>query len=160
MPEIVNSARSATYPAITVCTAKPETSEDVNYSEIYSGIRFQASVTAVQRGKAAEYGWIVARKTVLAGRELTFALDNSTGKTYVYAVSYGTVDGNHVDKFISNTDDIVYTGIVTGIPQEHTGDILVARPYIKYNGNNTVYYGNAREASVDQVKALISGGNR
>ena len=160
MPEIVNSARSATYPAITVCTAKPETSEDVNYSEIYSGIRFQASVTAVQRGKASEYGWIVARKTVLDGRELTFALDNSTGKTYVYAVSYGTVDGNHIDKFISNTDDIVYTGIVTGIPQEHTGDILVARPYIKYNGSDTVYYGNAREASVDQVKALISGGNR
>lgn len=159
MPEIVNSARSATYPEITVCTAKPETSAAVNYSEIYSGIRFRASVTAVQRGKAAEYGWIVARKTVLNGRELTFALDNSTGKTYVYAVSYGTVDGKLVDKFISNTDDIVYSGIVTGIPKEHTDDILVARPYIKYNGNNTVYYGTAREASVDQVKALLSGGN-
>ncbi len=159
MPEIVNSARSATYPEVTVCTAKPETSETVNYSEIHSGIRFQASVTALQRGKAAEYGWIVARKTVLDGRELTFALDNSTGKTYVYAVSYGTVDGKLVDKFISNTDDIVYSGIVTGIPKEHTGDILVARPYIRYGGNDTVYYGTAREASLDQVKALLSGGN-
>ena len=159
MPEIVNSARSATYPEVTVCTAKPETSETINYSEIHSGIRFQASVTAVQRGKAAEYSWIVARKTVLDGRELTFGLDNSTGKTYVYAVSYGTVDGKLVDKFISNTDDIVYSGIVTGIPKEHTGDILVARPYIKYSGSDTVYYGTAREASLDQVKALLSGGN-
>ena len=74
-------------------------------------------------------------------------------------VSYGTVDGELVDKFISNTDDIVYSGIVTGIPAGHTDDILVARPYIKYSGNDTVYYGTAREASLDQVKALLSGGN-
>ena len=159
MPSLVNAAQNATYPEITVCaTAKPLSSDTVDYSAIYSGIRFKASVSAVQRGKAAEYGWIVARKTVLNGRELTFALDNSNGKTYVYAVSYGIVDGESVDKFISNTDDIVYSGVVTGIPKDKTDDVLVARPYIKYSGNNAVYYGDAREASVDEVKALLQGG--
>ena len=56
-----------------------------------------------------------------------------------------------IDKFISNTDDIVFTGVVTGIPEGMEDDVIVARPYIKYTESGDVFYGAAKESTLNAV---------
>ncbi len=153
IPSLVSADGKTTSAAVTIVTdLDPKTADEIDYSKVHSGIRFKASVTAKQRGQAVEYGWIVTRKTVLGDNELTFKLDNGTRKTFVSAIAFGkTSDGKVIDKFISNTDDIVFTGVVTGIPEGMEDDVIVARPYIKYTESGDVFYGAAKESTLNAV---------
>ena len=154
IPSIVNASGNATAAAVEVITdVIPETLDEINYSEIHSGIRFKASLTMEQRGAAAEYGWIVARKTVLDGRELTFALDNTGKKTYASAIAFGTTtDGEKIDKWLRNDgSNIIFSGVVTGIPVGMENDVIVARPYIKYVDGGEIFYGAAKESTLAAV---------
>lgn len=153
LPSLVSADGKTTSAAVTIVTdLDPKTADEIDYSKVHSGIRFKASVTAKQRGQAVEYGWIVTRKTVLGDNELTFKLDNGTRKTFVSAIAFGkTSDGKVIDKFISNTDDIVFTGVVTGIPEGMEDDVIVARPYIKYTESGDVFYGAAKESTLNAV---------
>ncbi len=155
IPSLVSMDGTKTSAAVTISAdIFPTTIDEVDYSDRHSGIRFKASVTAEQKGRAVEYGWIVARKKTLGDRELTFALDNSNGKTFVSAIAFGkTTDNKVIDKWLTNDGStIVFSGVVTNIPKGMEDDIIVARPYIKYTESD-VFYGTAKESALSAVKA-------
>lgn len=154
IPSLVSANGEATSAAVTIITdLDPKTADEIDYSEVHSGIRFKASVTAEQKGQAVEYGWIVARKITIGDSELTFKLDNSTGKTFVSAIAFGkTTDNEVIDKWLTNDGStIVFSGVVTGIPEGMGNDVIVARPYIKYTESGDVFYGAAKESTLNAV---------
>lgn len=156
IPSLVSADGEATSAAVTIITdLDPKTADEIDYSEVHSGIRFKASVTAEQKGQAVEYGWIVARKITIGDSELTFKLDNSTGKTFVSAIAFGkTTDNEVIDKWLTNDGStIVFSGVVMGIPEGMENDVIVARPYIKYTQSGDVFYGTAKESALSAVKA-------
>ena len=153
IPSLVSMDGTKTSAAVTISAdIFPTTIDEIDYSDTHSGIRFKASVTMEQKGQAVEYGWIVARKVTIGDRELTFKLDNSTGKTFVSAIAFGkTTDNKVIDKWLINDGSaIVFSGVVTKIPKGMENDIIVARPYIKYV-NEAVFYGDVITSTLADV---------
>ena len=154
IPSLVSEDGTKTSAAVTIfADMKPATdAESTDYSDIYNGMRFHASVTDAQRKSAVEYGWIVARKVTIGDSELTFALSNDNGKTFVTGVSYG--DNGNIDKIFHNDVEngkFIFTGVIKGIPEGMEDDVIVARPYIKYLDSGVVFYGNVMTSTLAEV---------
>lgn len=154
IPSLVSEDGTKTSAAVTIfADMKPATdAESTDYSDIYNGMRFHASVTDAQRKSAVEYGWIVARKVTIGDSELTFALNNDNGKTFVTGVSYG--DNGNIDKIFHNDVEngkFIFTGVIKGIPEGMEDDVIVARPYIKYLDSGVVFYGNVMTSTLAEV---------
>ena len=134
------------YAAIRDLTIYDETeSNDKN-----QGMRFMAAVSnskvlaEVENG-AADYGFIVARSSVLGEAELT---KNFTGKK---------IEASAVGKNFEKFDDVYsyFTCVLYGIPVKYYDDNLVCRPYAVINGEYV--YGAPIENSIYKVaKAILS----
>lgn len=109
-----------------------------------AGIRFVASVNALQRADASEYGFIVSRKTLLGDTELTF-----DSEKYVFGKAYDKAAGIDLQSGVSDEGDVTFGGFVYNIPADKEADLLVARPYLKANG--ATFYGAPLETSVSDV---------
>lgn len=137
-----------------------------------SGIRFFSSVSASQKSRAQEYGYIVARYFVIAGElgknpeDLTFELTSGMypeplGSLYVKGVAYENNDGGDAEKDIEyGTDEdgnSIFTAVCTGIDLDDASQLteqLVVRPYITVNG--VTCYGTPRVKSFYEVASEIS----
>ena len=117
------------------------------------GIRFKASVAQSVKADAAEYGFIVTRKSLL-GSVAPNEFTKESGVTYVPGVSYNKADGT--DKIYAEDDYRVdFTGVITGMPEGKANymEDMVVRPYVTINGETT--YGDAMVRSVyDTALAL------
>lgn len=139
-----------------------------------SGIRFAAIMDlGVKSGLSAsfkgvepdEYGFIVSRKSLLDGEELTFGTkpnekgvgQTPNGITYVSGAAYNRAKGiNYVyDNDGSKLSEVTegkneaFTAVLWNIPETHYAETLVARPYINIGG--LYFYGSAREMSMKSV---------
>ena len=139
-----------------------------------SGIRFAAIMDlGVKSGLSAsfkgvepdEYGFIVSRKSLLDGEELTFGTkpnekgvgQTPNGITYVSGAAYNRAKGiNYVyDNDGSKLSEVTegkneaFTAVLWNIPETHYAETLVARPYINIGG--LYFYGLAREMSMKSV---------
>ncbi len=133
----------------------------------YTGIRFRAGITHSARNTTdgyniTEYGYIVARKDQLtsAGAELNFDFPKIISGTAYVKNESGAVDKDYV--FDTNNTEIIFTGLMTNIPQAHYNTKLVARPYMRIktvNGTHVVY-GDSTERSIYEVaKAVLADPN-
>ncbi len=145
-----------------------------------AGIRFASYVSAWQREKATEYGWVVTRKTLLDNGDGTYAYENlyldndvtvtantisdinAAGVKVVAAAAYidGSVDkiyaqdGKDLHKSLTGLYDTFFTGVLHGIDANsdtQKSEVFVARPYIKVGG--IYYYGDTHETSYNEVYA-------
>ena len=120
------------------------------------GVRFKASVTALQKENATEYGFVIARKGALtdagleaAGLTLDANVKKTSGSAYVK---------NGVDKiFAIENGNIFFTAVLYNIPESAYHEVLVARPYLK--SGDLVVYGAPIERSIyDVAKSIKDGG--
>lgn len=118
-----------------------------------TGVRFRAAVSNDLRARTdlVEYGWIVALADTLGDEELTHEFKSSNGKlSYVEGKSYGTVDGNKIDKIYEIEESYtVFTAVVTGVPVEYADKYIVVRPYTVISGAYS--YGNSIVTSPKEV---------
>ena len=137
-----------------------------------AGIRFFASVTAEQKDRATEYGYIVARYFVIAAElgkdttDLTFDITSAMypeplGSLYVKGVAYENKDGGDPEKDIEYEADesgnSVFTAVCTGIDLDDATQLteqLIVRPYITVNGIHC--YGTPMVKSFYEVAVEIS----
>ena len=130
----------------------------INYTEKVingascGGIRFKASVTLTQRAAASEYGFIVARKTVLGENELTFDFDGVTDGRVPYVSNYAYKTGTSTDYQCGVDDEgnVYFAAFVYNVPADKEAELLISRPYCVTNG--VTFYGTAREASVAALR--------
>jgi len=122
------------------------------------GIRFRAIISNAIReitDDVVEYGFIIARDDVLAGRELT----HETGAKYVTGTSYN----NALDVDITyaiNGDDITFTCVPVDLPETKAAykTNLAIRGYVKVGC--TYYYGNTYvDSYYEAAKRLDDGAN-
>lgn len=114
-----------------------------------NGIRFKGSVTDKLRKNASEYGFLVARKSVLGKNDLTVKFTaNGYRDAYVKGVAY---DGT-TDKFYEKTDDkISFAGVLTGVDLEddYTYEVFAVRTYAMFKtaAGDIYAYGDTVTAS-------------
>ncbi|MGN1122011.1 MAG: hypothetical protein ACI4RV_06560, partial [Eubacteriales bacterium] len=168
--------RSESFDIITLAEV-PVTSGDagirVDSDPAKTGIRFRADVAPRLREIATEYGFIVARKSILnligkTETDLTFDLTSADAncKLFVSGAAFTTdADGNITKdqsyRIDNETGTITYTGVCVGISKENYAESLVARPYAKIavNGVSVTLYGSAVSTSmVDVAKAVQNAG--
>lgn len=117
-------------------------------TDSYTGIRFMSSVTATQKAKVNEYGYIIARKTVLDGTELT----HDCGKKFVTGIAYD--ENTNLVYDVDSYNNTFFTAVVYNVPEEMYTDVLVARPYTK-TSDGKYYYGEAVERSTYEVAKAV-----
>ena len=127
-----------------------------------NGIRFKSSLTKTLKSdaKTTEYGFIVTRSTLLGDKDDDYLTFEQTDVKYVSGVSYGTVNGEHVDKIFSeDTYNLYFTAAITGIKADKGSymEDLVVRPYIKHDGE-TIYGSAMRRSVYDVAVALKANG--
>ena len=129
-----------------------------------SGIRFISSIRNEVKADemTTEYGYIVTRSSLLGGKDPSYLTLDQTDIKYVTGVSYG-YDKNlqkNVDRIYSIENDYTFfTAVVYGVQntKEAYSENIIARPYIKYNGE--VIYGKPMSRSVlDTAKSLRDSG--
>ncbi|MBE6680989.1 MAG: hypothetical protein E7600_01715 [Ruminococcaceae bacterium] len=129
----------------------PETSNEVSLrNDDPMGIRFKASLKSSELENITDYGWVVTRKKLLVDdAELTL---DWTGKK---VTGYGRQNGTDLkDFFGEDAENKIFTAVLyfsetedDGLPSaEKLGELLVARPFVKVDGE--VYYGDAVEKSI------------
>ena len=106
------------------------------------GIRFCAKVyeSLRQDEKLEEYGFIVAACDVLEANGVSVgAFCHESDVKYVSSVNYKASGEEKVDKVFDTEDGIyvVYACVITNIPEKHYRSGIVAKPYIKYDGEIT-----------------------
>lgn len=108
------------------------------------GLRFRSVLDASKRDYCFEYGFIIARKDVLDGAELTFDFEGSK----ICGVAFDSTTDKYVDK---DDDTVTISGVVINIPEEHYGTELVARTYIKYvnDGETIILYSEPETSSLN-----------
>ena len=94
----------------------------------------------------ASAGTLVVLADKLGDNALAFNADG-TAPAYVKKVT-----ADHI--YDSGDGYAVYTAVVTGIPQEHNGTAILARPYVKLT-DGTVLYGEMHEACVEDTAAAV-----
>lgn len=128
-----------------------------------SGIRFMSSVTKEMKTdeKTTEYGFIVTRSTLLGDKNDDYLTFEQTDVKYVSGVSYGTVNGERVDKIFSeDTYNLYFTAAITGIKADKGSymEDLVVRPYIIKHDGETIYGSAMRRSVYDVAVALKANG--
>ena len=122
-----------------------------------TGVRFKAAMSDETRENKnlTEYGWIVALADTLGTSELTHQFESTNGKkSYVTGKSYGTVDGNKIDKIYETEEGYkIFTAVITGIPADKADKYLVVRPYSVIGG--AYVYGESRITSPREVGQKI-----
>ena len=134
----------------------PTTSNEASIREASPyGIRFKASMTYETDTNATDYGWVVARQTKIeeAGLGLTdLTLDQTA---FSIAVGYGREESVDIKNFFEETDEYKYfTGVVYNIPEDMYDDVIVARPFVKVDGE--VVYGNPIAKSIKEVLQALA----
>ncbi len=118
----------------------------------FKGIRFSSTVNTFMRDYAAEYGFIIALADDLDTKELTFDYDG----TFVYGAAFNPVQS--LDKIFSYTEDeLVFTAVLLGVPEEHYTTGITARPYLKYvfDGQEKIIYGSSVTTNMSEVAQSV-----
>lgn len=158
-PTIVKSQ----YFYIDVLSRKSTALTNLNtYTQIYdnttvrvgkpTGLRFKANITSLAKDETAsfeitEYGFIIAKKSDLGEKELSF----EGGLTrYVYAPAYVKETGTDIIFNSSNDDYDVFTGVLYNIPEKQYKTELACRTYtkIKIGENTFTLYGETMYGSL------------
>lgn len=113
-----------------------------------AGLRFQSKVSEEMVKMGATFGTLVIPHSVLGGEELTVATDMVENiKQTKWATDIVKNDG------VMYEDGYEYfNAVLTGIPKEYYGTIIVARSYVCFNG--VYYYSATIERSIAQVAAF------
>ncbi len=140
------------------------------------GLRFSAKIYGDQRDdeKLEEYGFIIAAWDELQEKNVSVsAFTHDSAVSYICSVNYSKSGGEiKIDKVfdISDGGAVTYACVITNIPEQHYKSGIVAKPYIKYDGEITYgasfrvnYLGAAQnmlkseefEALSDEEKALV-----
>lgn len=106
------------------------------------GIRFCAKVyeSLRQDEKLEEYGFIVAACDVLEANGVSVGeFCHESDVKYVSSVNYKASGEEKIDKVFDTEDGIyvIYACVITNIPEKHYRSGIVAKPYIKYDGEIT-----------------------
>lgn len=116
------------------------------------GLRFKAQILSFAKSETedyeiAEYGFIIAKKSDLAERALSF--DSGLSK-YVYAPAYVKADGTNVIFDSSNDEYDLFTGVLYNIPEKQYKTDLACRTYtkIKIGENTFTLYGEVVYSSL------------
>jgi len=121
------------------------------------GIRFRATLDNATAVAASDYGWVVARKTVV--ENAGFALTDVTvdQEAFKVIVGYGRENSVDLKQFFESTDTIkTFTAVVYNLPEGMEQDILVARPFVKVDGE--YMYGEPAAKSIYEVACAIRDG--
>ena len=116
------------------------------------GVRTRAYVPLWVREASSEYGYLVARSSILAEQELTF----DVSCPIVSAVSY-RADGSKDMIYASDDQNLYFTAVLIGIPSAYYGEIFTVRPYLVYRigERDVTVYGKAREISLAAAAELL-----
>ena len=116
------------------------------------GVRTRAYVPLWVREASSEYGYLVARSSILAEQELTF----DVSCPIVSAVSY-RADGSKDMIYASDDQNLYFTAVLIGIPSAYYGEIFTVRPYLVYRIGelDVTVYGKAREISLAAAAELL-----
>ena len=112
-------------------------------------IRFRASIAAAGRVIVSEYGFLIARTSVLdnLNHALDFELPSSK---YIKGIAYSAESG--IDHTYTTDEDgnFVFVATCTNIPLKNHVDYLTARPYAIYKTDDveTVLYGEPYSDSI------------
>lgn len=131
-----------------------------------AALRFRAGLENVQKNGATEYGFLVARQSVLdrLDKDLTFELEKDGAESvYAYGAAYkkdGSID--KVYSYDAETGETVFACAVVGIPHTFYDEKLALRPYIRYDleGKELTFYGEAAVHSMrEAAKAVRASGS-
>lgn len=113
-----------------------------------AGLRFQSKVAESLVGEGAAFGTLVIPKEVLNGQELT--VETATVNN-IKQTKWATeiVKQNNPDVYEEGY--AYFNAVLTDIPQEYYGEVIVARSYAYLNG--VYYYAEPMERSIAQVAA-------
>ncbi len=95
-------------------------------------------------------GMIFARKNKLGDKELVVGM---SGVSYVIEAKK-LLDPAKVSDYITvDGDEVLFTGVITGIPEKAYAETLVVRAFVLYddNGVATYIYGNAAECAYNDI---------
>ncbi len=121
------------------------------------GIRFRAFMSGDTSEVATDYGWVVARKTVVENAGYT--LDDVTVDQEAFKVilGYGRENGVDLKSFYDETDDLkTFTAVIYNLPSGMEADVIVSRPFVKLDGE--YFYGEPAAKSIYEVAVAIREG--
>ena len=154
LTDIVNSAKTMPGAGIRV---------DEN-----TGLRFRASTTVSARNTSenytvTEYGFIAARADKLAAENAQLNFDfEKTVSGAAYVKENGIVTLDKVYDMSDNMEEIIFTGVLTNIPEKYYTYEISARPYMKVmtaNGIHTVYGDVITRSLYDVANAVLADKN-
>ena len=113
-----------------------------------SGLRFQSKVDGGLKDTGAAFGTLYIPKAVLGENELTI---NTPTVVNVEQKQWATesVKQNNTEDYQEGYE--YFNAVLTGIPEEHYDEEIVARSYVYANGQ--YYYSDLIERSIAQVAA-------
>ncbi len=117
------------------------------------GIRNLAVITEAQKGNATEYGFIASLPALIGADYTKLTFEDMAAGRYVTGASY-IKDAKNPLIYAWDGQDIVISGVLTGIDEAHYDTTFVVRAYVKIGG--TTYYGAPKEITARQAAQTIT----